>query len=297
MTGRVVILGCGYVGLALADRLQETHDAVGVRRSQSGIEAIEATGCRGVQADVTDPDSLAAVPDADVLVFAASAGGRSPEATRETYVHGQERVLDAFCRRADPPDRYIYTGSTGVYGDHDGAWVDEQTPIEPATPRQKTLAEAERIALESTDIDGTVARFAGLYGPDRYRIQRYLDGPVTEGYLNLLHRDDAAGALAYLIREEKARGETVLVSDDEPVSKWELADWLASQCDRPEPPKQTTAQRLEDDQLSAAARGRIQASKRCRNDKLHDIGYELSFPTFREGYAPAVEAYCGESPS
>jgi nucleoside-diphosphate-sugar epimerase len=294
VTGTVVILGCGYVGLELARRLQDTHDVVGVRRSEAGIEAIEAIGCRGVQADVTDADSLDAVPDADTLVFAASAGGRTDDAARETYVEGQRTVLDVFGSRADPPKRYVYTGSTGVYGDHDGAWVDEQTPLDPETRRQELLLEAEQIALgaaESHGIDGTVARFGGLYGPDRHRIDRYLDGPVTEGYLNLLHRDDAAGAVAHLLREDVACGETVLVVDDEPVSKWNLADWLAAQCGRPEPPKQTVADRLADDQLSDAARQRIRANKRCRNDKLRGLGYEFSVPTFREGYEAAIQAY------
>lgn len=300
MTETVVILGCGYVGLELARQLRATHDVVGVRRSQAGIEAIEAAGCRGVQADVTDKESLGAVPDADALVFAASAGGRSDEAARETYVEGQRTALDVFGSRDHPPERYVYTGSTGVYGDHDGDWVDEGTPVEPENHRQELLLEAEQIALreaESSGIDGTVARFAGLYGPDRYRIDRYLDGPVTEGYLNLTHRDDAAGAVAHLLREDVARGKTVLVVDDEPVSKWNLADWLAAQCGRPEPPKQTVAKRLDDEQLSSAARQRIQASKRCRNDKLRGLGYEFSFPTFREGYQAGVAAYCGESTS
>jgi nucleoside-diphosphate-sugar epimerase len=297
VTETVVILGCGYVGLELARQLRGTHDVVGVRRSQAGIEAIEAAGCRGVQADVTDEESLDSVPDADVIVFAASAGGRSDDAARETYVEGQRTVLDAFGSREDPPERYVYTGSTGVYGDHDGDWVDEQTPIEPDNRRQELLLEAEQIALQGTEsygIDGTVARFAGLYGPGRYRIDRYLEGPVTEGYLNLAHRDDAAGAVAHLLRKDVARGETVLVVDDEPVSKWELADWLAAQCGRPEPPKQAVAERLDDDQLSDAARQRIRANKRCRNDKLRVLGYEFAFPTFREGYQAGIEAYCGE---
>jgi nucleoside-diphosphate-sugar epimerase len=107
----------------------------------------------------------------------------------------------------------------------------------------------------------------------------------------MVHRDDAAGAVAHLLTEDCARDEVVLVVDDEPVSKWDFADWLAEQCGRAAPPKQTTTERLRDDSLSAAARRRIQTSKRCDNGKLRELGYDFAYPTFREGYAAAIEAY------
>jgi nucleoside-diphosphate-sugar epimerase len=296
----VAILGCGYVGIELGRQLQTRDDitqVVGVRRSEEGIEAMREAGIDPVQGDLTEKETLNALGQVDVVVFAASAGGRDPESAREIYVEGQRTVLDYLGDSDESPDRYIYTSSTGVYGDHDGEWVDEDTPLEPANERTQLLAEAETVAFElgeTYDIDTTVARFAGLYGPDRYRLQRYLDGPVTEGVLNLLHRVDAAGALEFLISTGKGRKEVVLVVDDEPVSKWDLADWLAEQCDRPSPPKQTVAERLEDKSLSTGARQRIESSKRCRNDKLQTLGYKFEHPTFRNGYREAIESYQSE---
>jgi nucleoside-diphosphate-sugar epimerase len=295
---RVAILGCGYVGLELGRQLTPDHDVVGVRRSDDGVAAIEDAGFDAVQADITDGDELAAVPDVDAIVFAASSGGRGAEAAREIYVEGQQTVLEHFGERAESPDRYVYTSSTGVYGDHDGAWVDEETPLDPQTDKTEMLAAAERVALDRSGrygVDGSVARYAGLYGPDRYRLERYIEGPVTEGYLNMVHRDDAAGSVAYLLTEDVARNEVVLVVDDEPVEKWDFADWLAQQCGVDVPPKRTTAERLDDESLSAAARRRIQTSKRCSNDKLHKLGYNFSHPTFREGYAAAIESYLAQN--
>ncbi|MEF8886631.1 MAG: NAD-dependent epimerase/dehydratase family protein, partial [Haloarculaceae archaeon] len=118
---RVAVLGCGYVGLELSRQLE--GDVVGVRRSETGRRAVEGTGATAVRADVTDPDALEAVPDPDVVVFAASSGGRGAEAAREVYVEGQRTALEHFAGRADPPERYVYTSSTGVYGDHGGDWV------------------------------------------------------------------------------------------------------------------------------------------------------------------------------
>jgi nucleoside-diphosphate-sugar epimerase len=293
VTERVVILGCGYVGLELGRQLTPAHDVVGVRRSDAGLEAVADAGLEPVEADVTDPSSLDAVPDADWLVFAASSGGRGAEAAREVYVDGLETAIDHFWSRADPPDRLVYTSSTGVYGDHGGNWVDESTPLSPQTEKTAVLAEAERIARERPADHGghgTVARFAGLYGPDRYRLERYLEGPVTAGYLNMVHRDDAAGAVRFLL-EEAHRRETVLIVDDEPAEKWAFADWLAQQCNVSFPQKQTKAERLADDDLSETARRRIQTSKRCSNALLRNLGYEFEYPTFREGYRAAVDAY------
>jgi nucleoside-diphosphate-sugar epimerase len=291
---RVAVLGCGYVGLELGRQLAPDHDVVGVRRSDAGIDAIESAGFEAVRADVTDAEALGTVPDADAVVFAASSGGRGAEAAREVYVDGLETAIEQFCGRADPPDRVVYTSSTGVYGDHDGAWVDEETQIEPTTEKTEVLAEAERIARElpaEYGVDGTVARYAGLYGPERYRLERYVEGPVTEGYLNMVHRDDAAGAVRYLLTEDLARDAVVNVVDDEPVSKWEFADWLAAECGHPAPEKRTIAERLAAEDLSATVERRLRTSKRVSNDRLRSLGYEFAYPTFREGYRAAIEAY------
>lgn len=290
---RVAILGCGYVGLELGRQLlARGHEPIGVRRSTEGCKAIEEAGFEAVRADVTDSEALSRVPDVDAIVFAASSGGRGAEAAREVYVEGLRTAIEQFAGRADPPERLIYTSSTGVYGDHGGDWVDEATPTEPTTEKTRVLREAEEVALDSP-ITGTVVRFAGLYGPDRYRLERYIEGPVTEGYLNMIHRDDAAGVVRYLLEEGLARDESVLAVDDEPVGKWGFADWLAEQCGLPEPPKETKEERLADDDLSEPARRRILTSKRCSNEKLRGLGYELSYPTFREGYREAVKAYPG----
>ena len=294
---RVAILGCGYVGLELGRRLAEDHAVVGVRRSEAGLEAVEAAGLQAVRADLTDAEDLERIPDADWLVFAASSGGRDAEAARTIYVDAQRRVIEHFGGRADSPARYCYTSSTGVYGDHDGAWVDESTDLAPATEKTRVLATAEDVALEAAEagMAPTVARLAGIYGPDRYRLERYLVGPVTPGYLNMVHRDDAAGAVAHCLADDDAAGEVVLVVDDEPVDRWDFADWLAAACDEPEPPKQTVAERLESGDVSERAERRLRTDKRCSNAKLRGLGYDFAYPTYREGYRPAVAAYRADS--
>lgn len=294
---RVVVVGCGYVGLALAEQLDARgHAVTGVRRSDAGLDAVDAVGAdvEAVRADATDPESLSALPDADAVVFAASSGGRGADAARDVYVDGLANVVDEYGSRASPPERLVYTSSTGVYGDHDGGWVDEETPVEPTTEKTRVLAEAERIATKraaEAGIDGTVVRFAGLYGPDRYRLERYVEGPVTAGYLNMVHRDDAAGSIRHLLEADRARDRVVLVVDDEPVDKHVFADWLADACGITRPEKLSKEERIAGGDLSAAAERRIRTSKRCSNALLCDLGYEFVHSTFRSGYRDAVRAY------
>ncbi len=294
---RLAILGCGYVGIELGRQLHDPHSVVGVRRSTDGIAAIREAGFEAVQADIRDPESLAAVPDVDAVVFAASSGGRDAEAASRVYVEGQRRAIDHFGARSDSPARYLYTSSTGVYGDHGGDLVDESTPIEPTTAKAEVLAEAETVARERAGEAGmvpTVARLAGIYGPDRYRVERYLHEPVTPGYRNLIHRDDAAGAIGFLLQLDDPVTDVVVV-DDEPVDRWTFADWLADACGESEPEKVTVEDRLAAEDGSERTTRRLTTDKRCSNERLRSLGYDFRYPTFREGYREAVAVYRGET--
>jgi len=292
---RVAILGCGYVGLELCRQLTDRgHDAVGVRRSTAGVSAVEDAGGVGIQADVTDPDSLGEVPNADALVFAASSGGRGAEAAREIYVEGLRTVIDHFGARENPRTgwstrRVRASTATTTAAGSTRRRRSTRPPRRPASSR-----EAERVARskERADrgIDGTVARYAGLYGPDRYRLDRYLDGPVTEGFLNMIHRDDAAGAVRYLLTADLARDDVVLVVDDEPVAKWAFADCLADECGVDRPPKQNEGR---------TARGRRPLGSGAPTHRDEQALLERSPPgsggtstAFRrsEGYRAAIDA-------
>jgi len=285
----VAILGCGYVGRALGRRLlDQGHGVLGVCRSDDGLAAVESAGLTPVRGDVTDRSGLEAISGADALVFAASSGGGDASAARTVYVDGLRTVLDAISAWEQPPERLLYTSSTGVYGDHEGGWVDETTALDPTTSKTEVLAEAETVARRAQEF-GTapvVARLAGIYGPGRYRLARYLEGPVPEGYVNLVHRTDVAGALTLLLTAELGTvPDTVLVVDYEPVWKPTLAAWLAEQCGRAPP---ATAARTAD-----GRERRRRGQKRCSNDRLLDLGYEFEYPTYREGYRAAIEDYHG----
>lgn len=291
----VAILGCGYLGIELGRQLASRGcDVTGVRRSPDGCQRLREAGLDAVRADVTDADTLENVPDARWVIFTASAGTTDVDRAREVYVEGLKTVIETFGDRTHEPERLVYTSSTGVYEGHQGDWVDESTPLTPETDRGKVLAEAERVALDRSKragIDGTVARLAGLYGPNRYRLDAYLEGPVKPGYRNLIHRVDAAGAIAHLLAHDLGRRAVVLIVDDEPIDRWIFADWLAEECDVPYPPKRADAGRPPDDGSVGGARPR--SNKRCGNDRLRSYGFGYRHPTFRSGYRAAIEDYLG----
>jgi nucleoside-diphosphate-sugar epimerase len=289
---RAVIIGCGYVGRVLGSiLLAGGHDVTGVARSDSSLTAIRRRGITPREADVTTPETIDALPDADWVIVAVSSGGGDAAAAQAVFQEGLATVIDSYADRGDPPDRIIYTSSSSVYGDRGGRWVDETDAPDPQTSKTTILARAEEVAVEQSGvsgIDGTVCRFAGLYGPDRYRLDRYLDETVTTGYLNLVHRVDAAGAIAHLLRAGRGRGEVINIVDDAPTDRYHLAFTLAQMAGVRPPDRRLLADRLADPSMSEAGRRRLAAQKRVSNAKLRSLGYRLRYPTFRSGYATPI---------
>ena len=253
-----LIVGCGYVGTALARaRVAAGDDVVAVSRSGVAIDGVES-----IERDVTDPDL--SLPAADRVYYLVGAGSRDLDAYRAAYVTGLEHTIAA-CPDAD----LVYASSTGVYDVTDGSWVDEETPLDRDSERGRVLAAAEDVARAA---GGTVVRFSGLYGPDRLVGDRYLDGArVPAGYLNLLHRDDAASALVAAAGGDR---DCYLAVDDEPVHRHELSRWLAAFTGRD---PGTLVDEVE------------RSNKRCSNERLKETGWEPTYPTYREGYAAILD--------
>ncbi|MBW3619686.1 MAG: SDR family oxidoreductase [Actinobacteria bacterium] len=264
---RVLIAGCGYVGSELARRLVTAdHDVWGLRRTASGMPE----GVRALAGDVTDPATLDLPGGMDTLVYAVSPGRRDETAYRAAYVDGLDHVLGAL---PTPPARVLFVSSTAVYGQEDGSVVDEDSATEPSSFSGRVLLEAE---ARTHAAGGTVLRLAGIYGPDRTRlIDEVRAGEATyppgDVHTNRIHRDDCAGVLEHLLTLD-APAPTYVGVDDEPAPRREVLTWLAERLDAP-PPRESPEPR---------SRG---GDKRCSNARLRASGYELRFPTYREGYA------------
>jgi nucleoside-diphosphate-sugar epimerase len=180
-----------------------------------------------------------------------------------------------------------YLSTVGVYGDHKGAWVDEESSTAPILERSLLRLEAEQAWLAFASETGRrveVFRLAGIYGPERSVIDTLRAGTarciVKPGQVfNRIHVDDVARVLAAAI--DKDTGHRLFnVSDDEPAPPEDVVAYAAELLGLPAPPPVP----IEQAGLSGMAASFWAECKRVRNTRIRrDLGVELLYPTYREG--------------
>ena len=275
---RVLIIGCGFVGEAVADLFHAAGWQVnGWTHSAESAARLDTEKPYHVSAqDITDPartrvaaDDFPGGPGLDALVDCVSSGrGGGAEQYRRVYLDGARHLLDAF-----QPARFVYTGSTSVYAQTDGAWVDESSPAEPDRETGRILRATESVVLAAPG--GTVARLAGIYGPGRSALLRKFLAceAVIEGdggrWLNQIHRDDAAAALFRLAQPDAPPG-LYNVADDTPLTQHGLYCALADLHCFPLPPHGPID----------LDRKRGWTSKRVDNRRLRNLGWRPAYPSF-----------------
>jgi len=282
-----LIIGCGYLGGHVARRWRsEGHTVTAVTRSRQRAEQFEREGLRPIVADITRPETLVGLPSAETALFAVGYDRRSGRSRRDVCVEGLRAVLGAL-----PPQtgRIITISSTGVYGQTDGRWVDEDSPCRPLREAGKVLLAAEQLLADHALGDrGVVLRLAGIYGPGRLlrKADLLAGNPIPapkNRYLNLIHVDDATAAV--LAAAERARPpRTYLVSDGHPVDRRACFTRLAELLSAPPP-------RFFEPTPDALAAHHAGSNKRVSNARLlSELGVRLSYPTCGEGFAAAVKA-------
>jgi nucleoside-diphosphate-sugar epimerase len=275
---RVLIAGCGYVGRELAAELAAEGHAVWALRRR---DAPAIPGVAAIRADLTDVDSLRALPPRlESVFYLASAGATDDRAYRSAYVDGLRYLLAAL--DGHPVRRFVFASSTGVYAQTNGEWVDEDSTAAPLHFSGRRLLEGERL-LRTSRLPSTIVRFTGIYGPGRARlVARVRSGeaviPRTALYANRIHRDDCVGVLRHLLRLERA-DPLYVAADEEPAEIGEVLRWLAVRLRAPEPRVDLEAVPTRYDRTS---------NKRVDSARLRASGYRFRFPTFREGYGAII---------
>jgi len=287
---RVLVVGCGYVGLPLAAALARAgHEVCGVRRSNGGEAAMLSANIRPFAADITRPEDLAKLPGPfDWVVNCVSSSRSGPAEYRAVYLEGTRLLLDWLA--ASPPKKYVYTGSTSVYGQKDGSPVNESSPTQPATETGLILLEVEESLIKAareSDFPAVILRVAGIYGPGRgHLFQQYLRDEARlagsgDRIINMIHLDDVIGAAVAAL--EKGRpGAIYNAVDDEPVSQLEFFRWLAESLGKSMPPSASNEEPV--------SRKRGITSKRVLNQRLKaELGYKFNYPDFRAGYSVEIQ--------
>ena len=282
---RILIVGCGYVGVPLgAELVRLGHEVFGLRRNPAAESELKAAGILPLIGDVSRPEMLATLPrDFDWVVNCVAAGGNA-ENYRAVYLQGTRNLIEWLA--ANPPKKFVYTSSTSVYAQNDGSQVKESSPTEPFAETSKVLVETEKVllaAMVERNFPAVILRVAGIYGPERgHWFKQFMqDTAHIEGdgsrHLNMIHRDDLVACLIAALKNGRV-GEIYNVVDDEPVSQLHFFQWLAQAVDKPLPPSEP--------ENPDPIRRRGVTNKRVSNRKLKmELGHPFKYPTFRQGYS------------
>lgn len=190
-----------------------------------------------------------------------------------------------------------YLSTTGVYGDHAGGWVDEESPLNPSTKRGKTRLVTEQRWQAIADLPLHIFRLAGIYGPGRGPFAKVRNGTarriIKPGQVfSRIHVDDIAQVLAASIARPNP-GAIYNVCDNDPAPPQDVIGHAAHLLGLPQPPEEDFATA----EMSAMARSFYAESKKVRNDRIrHELGVELKYPSYREGLAAMLAEDDGSLP-
>lgn len=208
----VVIIGCGYVGTAVARYWRRDRDycVTATTTTKERVAELEQVQERVVLTSGDDKTALKAVvqnQDA-VLLSVAPKGGRPVDANKyeETYLYTAKNLIWAL-QYAPTVKQLIYTGSYAVYGNTNGAWTDEKSSVAPVNKRGEVLYDTEQVLLRATreQLRVCILRMGGIYGPDRELVEIFgqFAGTTRPGdgeyFTNWIHLDDIVSAIDFVL--------------------------------------------------------------------------------------------------
>jgi len=277
----ILIFGAGYSGRAFGQLAAQSGARVfGTTRSAENASLLETLNITPIIFDgktVTD-DLSRTIGKATELIISVAPDEAGDPVLRAAMAH---------LANISALKWIAYLSTVGVYGNHDGAWVDEETICKPVSKRsvQRMAAENEWLDFaESTRRPLCIMRLSGIYGPGRNALKNMAEGKarrlVKPGQVfNRIHVADIARSLAFL-SAKRAAG-IFNVTDDMPSPPQDVVELAASvtKIDPPEPIDFDTAT------LSPMARSFYGENKRVSNAKIKSTGFQFSYPDYRYALA------------
>jgi nucleoside-diphosphate-sugar epimerase len=278
---RLLAFGFGYTGERFCRRrLAAGWDVQVVVRSEETRRSVKAAGARPVDPD--DAPEAAAQADA-VLVVAPPTDNGCP---------GLEALGAGLSKR----QRWIgYASSTAVYGDQQGAWTDENSPLNTASATGLRRLNAERAwthACARAGLPLVIFRLAGIYGPGRSALERVRDGRArriekNNHALSRIHVDDIVTLLEASLAQPNQHP-VYNVCDDEPASTFDVVTYAATLLGV-EPP---VPEPFESAVMSSAAERYFLESRRISNALARQsLGWRPQYPSYREGLAAILQTH------
>ena len=282
----LLCFGFGFSASTLAGILGEGWKITGTSRSDEGVSAINALGFCSIRFD-----QLVSIPG-DVTHVLSSVPP-SPEGDPVIAKFGPELLRDA-----KKFHWVAYLSTTGVYGDHQGGLVTEETPLTPNTQRgaKRLAAERQWQAIENLPLH--VFRLPGIYGPGRNALEALKSGTakrvIKQGQVfSRIHVSDIAGVLKASMGSPRPGG-IYNVADDEPCPPQDVITFAAKLLHREPPPEIP----FDEAELSPMAKSFYEDSKRVSNARLKtELNYRLLYRSYREGLTALLRQSEGPAPS
>lgn len=286
MTGTLLSFGHGYSARALSRRLiAKGWRVIGTTRSEEKAEHLRAEGVEPLiwpGSDMRD-----ALSQATLLLLSVAPNEDGDPVLAEWR--------DEIAKVARNLEWVGYLSTTGVYGDHQGDWVDEETALTPSTKRgkQRVLAEGQwwYLAKESRHLPLHIFRLAGIYGPGRGPFSKVRNGTARRiikdnQVFSRIHVEDIARVLEASIAHPNP-GRIYNVCDNEAAPPEDVIEHAATLLGLPVPP----AEDIETAEMTPMARSFYAESKRVKNDRIKDeLKVKLAYPSYREGLAALLDA-------
>jgi len=267
--------GHGYSARALTPLLlAKGWQITGTTRTDDKAVQLEAAGVTPIiwpGSDVT-----AALNTATHLLISAGPGADGDQVLAE--------LRDEIAKRAGQFQWVGYLSTTGVYGDHQGGWVDEDTPLTPSTKRGQLRVEAEAAWQSIPDLPLHIFRLAGIYGPGRGPFAKVRNGTarriIKKGQLfSRIHVEDIAQVLDASIAQPNP-GAVYNLCDNDAAPPQDVIGYAAELLGMPLP----AAVDFETADMTPMARSFYAESKKVRNDRIKDeLGVALRYPDYRTG--------------
>jgi hypothetical protein len=272
------IFGIGFSGVEIAKAaLAEGAAVAGTTRSEAKAALLADAGIEPFLFDGSAPSGALAKRLKTLSHLLVSIG---PDAAGDPVLQALGDHLSAKM----PALEWIgYLSTVGVYGDHQGAWVNEETQCRPVSERSIERLKAEaawRTLAEDISRPLAILRLSGIYGPGRNTFVNLEDGSAKRiikpgQYFNRIHAADIAGA-ATLLAERRADG-LFNVTDDEPAPPQDVVTYAAKLMGVEPPPEISYG----DAEMSPMARSFYGEVKRVSNAKIRNAGYEFLYPNYR----------------
>lgn len=276
MGEQLTVIGCGYVGSVLAEYWQQQgHSVTGTTTRSERLETLQAVLSDAVLLKGDDRAAVAAASQGRHAVVVCVAPPRSQAGDPAVYAGTYlpiARNLAQVIQQGQYTGQVIYLSSCSIYGDRQGEWVDETTPIVAATEHIRILQEAEQMLLQAGNETQKVCilRLGGIYGPGRELLKRYgsLAGKTLPGkgdrVINWVHLADIVGAIDFA-RANHLTGIYNIV-DDSVMTVREQVQLICTH-------HQLPTVRWDESKPAQAVK-----NLRVSNQKLKKMGYPLIYP-------------------